>query len=128
MNPYICVTYAHDDRQQSELFFRSLSRYGFRYNCVSELSTHDRRGALLGQSAILIALTSEAASRVETVASDIRHALEKGLGVLCVSLKDNELDPRRGSSRSPRPGPVRSPSLRPPPGPSERVLYGESVR
>ena len=94
MNPYICVTYAHDDRQQSELFFRSLSRYGFRYNCVSELSTHDRRGALLGQSAILIALTSEAASRVETVASDIRHALEKGLGVLCVSLKDNELDHR----------------------------------
>ena len=94
MNPYICVTYAHDDRQQSDLFCRGLTRYGFRFSCINELSTHDRRGHILGQSALLIALTSEAAVRVETVAADIRHALERGLNVLCISLKDNELDHR----------------------------------
>lgn len=94
MNPYICVTYAHDDRQQSDLFCRGLNRYGFRYSCINELSAHDRRGQILRQSSLLIALTSEAAVREETVASDIRHALEGGVEVLCISLKDNELDHR----------------------------------
>ena len=94
MNPYLCVTYAHDDRQESDLFCRSLTRYGFRYSCINQLSDPDRRGEILGQSSLLIALTSSAAVRAETVAADIRHALERGLGVLCVSLEENELDHR----------------------------------
>ncbi len=94
MNPYLCVTYAQDDRQESDLFCRSLTRYGFRYSCINQLSDPDRRGEILAQSSLLIALTSSAAVKAETVASDIRHALERGLSVLCVSLEENELDHR----------------------------------
>ncbi len=94
MNPYICVTYAHDDRCQSDLFCRGLTRYGFRFDCLNELSDPERRGEMLGQCAMLIALTSEAAVRAETVASDIRHALEREVEVLCISLEGNELDHR----------------------------------
>ncbi len=94
MNPYICVTYAHDDREKSDLFCRGLTRYGFRHNCVNELGDPLRRGELLAGASLLIALTSPAAVRAETVASDIRHALERGLRVLCVSLEANELDHR----------------------------------
>lgn len=94
MNPYICVTYAHDDRQSADLFGRGLSRYGFRYDCMDERIPTDIRREILSGSSLLIALTSTAAARVETVASDIRHALERGMGVLCISLRDNELDHR----------------------------------
>ncbi len=94
MNPYICVTYAHDDREKSDLFCRGLSRYGFRYCCINELSAVNRRKESLAQAAILIALTSAAAVQVETVASDIRHALERGMEVICCSLEGNELDHR----------------------------------
>ena len=94
MNPYICVTYAQDDRRESDLFCRGLTRYGFRYSCINELSDPDRRGDILEQAVLLIALTSEAAVRAETVAADIRHALEQGMQVLCVSLEGNELDHR----------------------------------
>ena len=87
MNPYICVTYARDDRQEFDLFCRGLTRYGFRFICIHErTTTHDRVQALT-QASLLVALTSGTAARVETVASDIRHALERGCGVLCVSLK-----------------------------------------
>ena len=94
MNPYICVTYAHEDRELSDFFCRGLARYGFRYSCVNELGEPLRRVDLLNQAELLIALTSPAAARAETVASDIRHALEHGLRVLCVSLEENELDHR----------------------------------
>lgn len=94
MNPYLCVTYAHDDRQESDLFCRSLTRYGFRYSCINQLSDPDRRGEILGQASLLIALTSSAAVKAETVAADIRHALERGLDVLCISLEENELNHR----------------------------------
>ena len=86
MNPYICVTYAHEDRELSDSFCRGLARYGFRYSCVNELGEPMRRVDLLNQAELLIALTSPAAARAETVASDIRHALEHGSRVLCVSI------------------------------------------
>ncbi len=94
MNPYVCVTYAHDDREKSDLFCRALSRYGFRYCCINELSAVNRRRESLEQAALLIALTSTAAVQVESVASDIRHALERGMEVICCSLEGNELDHR----------------------------------
>ena len=94
MNPYICVTYARDDRQEADLFCRGLTRYGFRFSCIHERTDPAKRVHELTHAALLIALTSGAAARVETVASDIRHALERGCNVLCVSLKDNELDHR----------------------------------
>ena len=94
MNPYICVTYAHEDRELSDHFCRGLARYGFRYSCIHELIDPLRRGDLLMGASLLIALTSPAAVRAETVASDIRHALERGLRVLCISLEGNELDHR----------------------------------
>lgn len=94
MNPYICVTYAHEDRQQSDLFCRGLTRYGFRFDCIHDLGDPERREETLCHCALLIALTSDAAVWAETVASDIRHALERGVEVLCVSLEENELDHR----------------------------------
>ncbi len=94
MNPYIYVTYAHDDRKESDLFCRGLTRYGFRYSCVNELSDPVRRGELLTGASVLIALTSSAAARVESVSADIRRAMERGMDVLCVSLEGNELDHR----------------------------------
>ena len=94
MNPYIYITYAHDDRKESDLFCRGLTRYGFRYSCVNELSDPVRRGELLAGASVLIALTSAAAARVESVSADIRRAMERGMNVLCVSLEGNELDHR----------------------------------
>ena len=94
MNPYIYITYAHDDRKESDLFCRGLARYGFRYSCVNELSDPARRGELLAGASILVALTSLAAARVETVSADIRRAMERGMEVICVSLEGNELDHR----------------------------------
>lgn len=94
MNPYICVTYAHEDREFSDYFCRGLERYGFRYSCTNELGEAPRRTELLSHAELLIALTSPAAVRAETVASDIRYALEHGLRVLCVSQEENELDHR----------------------------------
>ena len=46
MNSYICVTYAQDDREVNDLFCRSLSRYGFRFQCVNELSDPVKRGGV----------------------------------------------------------------------------------
>ena len=94
MNSYICVTYAQDDREVNDLFCRSLSRYGFRFQCVNELSDPVKRGGWLSEASLLIALTSAAAVRAETVAADIRCALERNMAVLCISLEDNELDVR----------------------------------
>ena len=94
MNSYICVTYAQDDREVNDLFCRSLSRYGFRFQCINELSDPVKRGGWLTEASLLIALTSTAAACVETVAADIRRALERSMPVLCISLEDNELDVR----------------------------------
>ncbi len=94
MNAYICVTYAHGDRLESELFCRGLARYGFRYSCINELSDPWRRRELIRQGELLLALTSPAAAACETVAADIRQALELGMKVLCVSLEAGELEAR----------------------------------
>lgn len=94
MSPYICVTYAHEDQHPSDLFCRGLLRYGFRFCCIDERPDSEERREILIRASLLIALTSPAAARAETVAADIRHALERGMQVLCVSLLDNELDHR----------------------------------
>ncbi|MBE6651834.1 MAG: sel1 repeat family protein [Ruminococcaceae bacterium] len=94
MHPYICVTYARDDRKESDLFCRGLARYGFRYSCIHELSEPALRAETLVHATLLIALTSSAAEAAETVAADIRRGLERRMRVLCVSLEGNELDHR----------------------------------
>lgn len=94
MNPYICVTYAQSDRQETDLFCRGLTRYGFRFGCINELGDPSRRAELVEGASLLIALTSPAAAMAETVASDIRRALEQRIEVICVSLEGNELDHR----------------------------------
>ena len=94
MNPYICVTHAHDDEQHARLFCRGLERYGFRHRSMDEHTSPETRRQILTEASLLIALTSTAAAKVETVASDIRRALERGGIALCVSLRDNELDHR----------------------------------
>ena len=94
MNAYVCVTYAQEDREINDGFCRALARYGFRYACVNELSDPVKGRGVLTEAALLIALTSPAAERAETVAADIRRALERGMKVLCVSLAESELDDR----------------------------------
>lgn len=94
MHAYICVTYAHDDRMESDLFCRGLARYGFRYSCVNELSDPHRRRELVRNGELLLALISPAAAEAETVAADIRQALELGMSVLCVCLEAGELEGR----------------------------------
>ena len=56
MNPYICVTYAQSDRQETDLFCRGLSRYGFRFSCINELSDPARRCEMVEGASLLIAL------------------------------------------------------------------------
>ena len=94
MNAYICVTYAQSDRQETDLFCRGLTRYGFRFSCINELGDPTRRAELVEGASLLIALTSPAAVEAEAVASDIRRALEQRIEVICVSLEGNELDHR----------------------------------
>lgn len=94
MPPYICVTYADSRRKDTEALGSALARYGFRYACMSEQTSPEDRGELLCGASLLIACTSLAAAEAETVAADIRRALERGMSVLCVSLEENPLDDR----------------------------------
>jgi TPR repeat protein len=94
MNAYVYVTYASEDRTRAEQFCQMLSRYGVRYQSACEQHETVRREELLRDGALLIALTSPAAFRAETVAVDIRRALERNRQILLVSLEDNGLDRR----------------------------------
>lgn len=92
--PYVCVSHASSQKAETDGFCHALARYGFRYACISELTAPQDRGETLTEASLLIALTSPAAVLCETVASDIRRGLERGMTVLCVSLDENELDDR----------------------------------
>ena len=94
MHAYICVTHAACQLRETETLGQALARYGFRYTCISEQTDTRERGLLLTEASLLIAYTSPAAVAAETVASDIRRALERGMAVLCVSREENELDDR----------------------------------
>ncbi|MBR5124343.1 MAG: sel1 repeat family protein [Clostridia bacterium] len=94
MHAYICVTHAACQLRETEILGQALARYGFRYACISELTEARERGELLSEASLLIAHTSVEAENAETVASDIRRALERGMPVLCVSREENELDQR----------------------------------
>ncbi len=94
MPPYICVTHALSRREETDAFCRGLSRYGFRFACIHEMTEKQHRGETLNEASLLIALTCPAAAAAETVASDIRRALGRGMPVLCVSMGENELDDR----------------------------------
>ena len=94
MPHYVCVTYAADRQKETDSLGHALARYGFRYACISELTDPRERDGLLTEASLLIAHTSPAAAAVETVAADIRRALERGMPVLCVSREENELDDR----------------------------------
>ena len=94
MPAYICVTHALSRREETDVFCRGLSRYGFRFACIHEQSDPQHRAEALNESSLLVALTCPAAVEAETVASDIRFALGRGIPVLCVSMAENSLDER----------------------------------
>ena len=94
MPAYICVTHALSRREETDGFCRGLSRYGFRYVCIHEQTDPQHRAETLTEASLLIALTCPAAAEAETVASDIRFALGRGIPVLCVSMAENSLDER----------------------------------
>lgn len=94
MPAYVCVTHALSRREETDVFCRGLSRYGFRFACIHEQSDPQHRAQTLTEASLLIALTGPAAEAAETVASDIRRALGRGMPVLCVSMGENSLDER----------------------------------
>lgn len=94
MPAYICVTHALSRCEETDVFCRGLSRYGFRFACIHEKSDPQHRAEILAEASLLIALTCPAAAEAETVASDIRLALGRGMPVLCVSMGENPLDER----------------------------------
>jgi TPR repeat protein len=94
MPAYICVSHALSRREETDVFCRGLSRYGFRFACIHEQSDPQHRAETLNEASLLVALTCPAAVEAETVASDIRFALGRGIPVLCVSMAENSLDER----------------------------------
>jgi TPR repeat protein len=94
MPAYICVTHALSRREETDAFCRGLSRYGFRFASIHEQTDPQHRVETLTGASLLIALTCPAAEAAETVASDIRRALGRGMPVLCVSMSENVLDDR----------------------------------
>lgn len=98
MPAYVCVTHALARREETDSFCRGLSRYGFRFSCIHEMTEPQHREETLTEASLLIALTNPAAEAAETVASDIRRALARKLPVLCVSMEENGLDSRFCSS------------------------------
>ena len=91
MPAYICVTHALSRREETDAFCRGLSRYGFRFASIHEQTDPQHRVETLTGASLLIALTCPAAEAAETVASDIRRALGRGMPVLCVSMSENVL-------------------------------------
>lgn len=94
MPAFLCVTHAMSRREETDAFCRGLSRYGFRFVCVHEQTDPQHRRETLSEAVALVALTCPAAVEVESVASDIRLALGRGIPVLCVSKGENRLDER----------------------------------
>lgn len=94
MPAYICVTHALSRREETDVFCRSLSRYGFRFACIHEQTDPLHRTETLTEASLLIALTCPADEASETVAADIRRAMGRGMPVLCVSMGENRLDDR----------------------------------
>ena len=94
MPAYICVSHALSRREETDVFCRGLSRYGFRFACIHEQTDPQHREETLTEASLLIALTCPAAEAAETVASDIRRAMGRSMPVLCVSMKENGLDHR----------------------------------
>ena len=94
MPAYVCVTHALSRREETDAFCRGLSRYGFRFACIHEQTDPQHREETLTEASLLVALTCPAAETAETVASDIRRAMGRGMPVLCVSMRENGLDDR----------------------------------
>ena len=94
MPAYVCVSHALSRREETDVFCRGLSRYGFRFICIHEQTDPQHREETLTEASLLIALTCPAAEEAETVAADIRRAMTRGIPVLCVSMKENGLDHR----------------------------------
>lgn len=94
MPAYICVTHALSRREETDVFCRGLSRFGFRFVCIHEQTAPQHREETMAEASLLIALTCPAAEAAETVASDIRRAMGRGMQVLCVSMGENGLDDR----------------------------------
>ena len=94
MPAYVCVSHALSRREETDVFCRGLSRYGFRFASIHEQTDPQHREETLTEASLLIALTCPAAEAAETVASDIRRAMGRGIPVLCVSMGENGLDDR----------------------------------
>ena len=91
---YLCISYAEQDAAVAHRFCHELTMYGFRYECISELTLASRREAVIDGCALLLLLTSPAAVAAGQLASDIRRRGGANAPAVCVSLSPNTLDDR----------------------------------
>ncbi len=91
---YLCVSYAVENELVARRFCYELTKYGFKYECVSQSTQRESRQALLSGCAMLLVLTSPEAEEAGGPASDIRMAGSCGKPCLCISLSPNHLDER----------------------------------
>lgn len=91
---YLCICYADSDLVIAQRFCHDLTKYGFRYECISEATPMLRRHTLIDESDTLILLTSPACEKNNIFASDLRRSSTLGIPTICVSLAPNQLDER----------------------------------
>ena len=91
---YLCVSYAEHDTDIAMRFCHELTKYGFRYESISEATPQNSREALLDGCATLLLLSSPHAEKVSVLASDLRYMGSKDRPALCISLSPNQLDQR----------------------------------
>ncbi len=96
MQPYICLTHALDDCAEAERLHATLIAYGFRCHRLHETSDPASRTRILNSAALVLALTSDKAALVESVADDLHRLPDKGRLPICISLseKPNSIDER----------------------------------
>ena len=94
MYSYICLTHALGNSTEAQWLADTLVAYGFRCRVLNEASDPSSRIKTLSGAALVLALTSEEAHRVETVTADLRRLPDKSRAPICISLEDNPIDER----------------------------------
>ncbi len=91
---YICISHAAADRPLVERFAATLSGCGFRAVCIDEQTPVDERNICLNEGAMLLVLTSPAASESPTCEADFHFAMNTHRPVMCIRLLPGALEDR----------------------------------
>ncbi len=94
MPSYICLTYVKENHIEATRLADTLAAYGFRIRTLHESSEPSVRAKTLNGATLVLALTSQAAHRAESVSADLRRLSDKSRPPICVSLEENPIDAR----------------------------------